>query len=465
MDNWYHPKSYHPFLARLMIQVKEKQPDGPKAPQWWQKIQWITNPLDYMDAAGQRYGDIFNARVIGNHSCLLFVSHPQALQQIFTNDTKQFTAPPNRLLQPIVGDHSIFVLEGDRHRRERKLLMPPFHGERIRTYGTLICELTEKVMQQLRPGQTFIARSLVQKISLELILNAVFGIHDPKRFAQLNALFSTLMDQFKSPFTSGLLFFPALQKGWTSWGSLCRLQKQITQLIYAEIRERRQQKNSSGSDILTLLLSAQDEEGKPMTDEELHDELFTLLLAGHETTATAIAWALYWVYRSPEVQNKLLQELESLGQEADPLDIARLPYLTAVCHETLRIYPVAVLTVPRAVKEPVELMGYQLQPGTQVYGCIYLTHHRQDLYPQSHQFKPERFLERKFSPYEFLPFGGGTRRCIGEALALFEMKLVLAKIVSQYQLILAQQQPERPQRRGATLAPSTGVRLIMQSRR
>lgn len=150
-----------------MIQVKEKQPDGPKAPPWWQKIQWITNPLDYMDAAGQRYGDIFNAPVVGNHSCLLFVSHPQALQQIFTNDTKQFTAPPNRLLQPVVGDHSIFVLEGDRHRRERKLLMPPFHGERIRTYGTLICDLTEKVMQQLRPGQTFIARSLVQKISLE----------------------------------------------------------------------------------------------------------------------------------------------------------------------------------------------------------------------------------------------------------------------------------------------------------
>ncbi|MEQ9548223.1 MAG: cytochrome P450 [Coleofasciculus sp. G3-WIS-01] len=448
-----------------MIQVKEKQPDGPKAPPWWQKIQWITNPLDYMDAAGQRYGDIFNAPVIGNHSCLLFVSHPQALQQIFTNDTKQFTAPPNRLLQPIVGDHSIFVLEGDRHRRERKLLMPPFHGERIRTYGTLICDLTDKVMRQLRPGQTFIARSLVQEISLELILNAVFGIHDPERFGQLNALISTLMDQFKSPFTSGLLFFPALQKDWTTWGSLRRLQQQITQLIYAEIRERRQQKDSSGSDILTLLLSAQDEEGKPMTDEELHDELFTLLLAGHETTATAIAWALYWVYRSPDVQKKLLQELDSLGQEADPLDIARLPYLTAVCHETLRIYPVAVLTVPRAVKEPVELMGYQLQPGTQVYGCIYLTHHRQDLYPQSHQFKPERFLERKFSPYEFFPFGGGTRRCIGEALALFEMKLVLAKIVSQYQLTLAQQQPERPQRRGATLAPSTGVRLIMQSKR
>ncbi|MEQ8974284.1 MAG: cytochrome P450 [Coleofasciculus sp. C1-SOL-03] len=448
-----------------MIQVKTTQPEGPKAPKWWQKIQWITKPLDYMDAAGQQYGDIFNAPVIGNHSCMLFVSHPQALKQIFTNDTKQFIAPPDRLLQPIVGDYSILVLEGNRHRRERKLLLPPFHGERIRTYGTLVCDLTAKVMQQVRPSQTFVARSLAQEISLEVILNAVFGIHDPERFGQLKELIASLMDQFKSPFTSGLLFFPALQKDWTPWGAFRRLKQQISQLLYAEIRERRQQKDFSGSDILTLLLSAQDEDGKSMTDEELHDELFTLLIAGHETTATAIAWALYWVYRSPDVQHKLWQELNSLGQEADPVDMARLPYLTAVCHETLRIYPVVLLTVPRAVKEPVELMGYQLQPGTRVYGCIYLTHHRPDLYPQSHRFKPERFLERQFSPYEFFPFGGGIRRCIGEALALFEMKLVLAKIVSQYQLTLAQQQPERPQRRSVTLAPSTGVRLMMQGKR
>jgi len=448
-----------------MIQINTKQPEGPKAPKWWQKIQWITKPLDYLDEAAQQYGDIFNAPVIGNHSCMVLVSHPQALQQIFTNDTTQFIAPPDRLLQPIVGDHSILVLQGDRHRRERKLLMPPFHGERIRTYGQIICDLTDKVMQQVRPSQTFVARSLAQEISLEVILNAVFGIYDSERFCQLKGLIASLMDQFKSPFTSGLLFFPALQKDWTPWGEFRRLKQQISQLLYAEIRERRQQKYSSGSDILTLLLSAQDEEGKPMTDKELHDELFTLLIAGHETTATAIAWALYWVYQSPDVQHKLLQELDALGQEADPLNIARLSYLTAVCQESLRIYPVVILTVPRAVKEPVELMGYQLQPGTRVYGCIYLTHHRQDLYPDSHQFKPERFLERKFSPYEFFPFGGGIRRCIGEALAFFEMKLVLAKIVSQYQLTLAQQQPERPQRRSVTLAPSTGVRLIMQGRR
>jgi cytochrome P450 len=144
------------------------------------------------------------------------------------------------------------------------------------------------------------------------------------------------------------------------------------------------------------------------------------------------------------------------------MEIVKLPYLTAVCHETLRIYPVSILTVPRAVKEPVELMGYQLEVGTRLYGCIYLTHHRPDLYPQSKEFKPERFLERQFSPSEFLPFGGGIRRCLGEALALFEMKLVLAKIVSNYQLTLADEQPEYPRRRGVTLAPARGVRMIMQ---
>jgi cytochrome P450 len=200
-----------------------------------------------------------------------------------------------------------------------------------------------------------------------------------------------------------------------------------------------------------------------MTDVELRDELMTLLLAGHETTATAIAWALYWVHKFPNIREQILQELETLGDNPDPLSLPRLPYLTAVCNETLRIYPVAILTVPRAVKEPVELMGYPLEPGTRLYGCIYLTHHREDIYPNSQQFKPERFLERQFSPYEFLPFGGGIRRCIGETLALFEMKLVLATILQRYELTLADQRPERPKRRGVTFAPERGVKMVMRS--
>ncbi|HBE19731.1 MAG TPA: cytochrome P450 [Cyanobacteria bacterium UBA11149] len=447
-----------------MLRSQEQIPQASTAPHCFQKMQWITNPLAYMEAASQECGDIFKAPIIGKYPYVLLVSHPQALQEIFANH-HQFISPPNPLVQPIVGDYSLFVLEGERHRRERKLLMPSFHGERILAYGQLISNLTEKVMTQLHPGQVFTARDLIQEISLEVILQAVFGIHSGERFNELKQEIITLTDGFRSPLKSGALFFPSLQKdlgAWSPWGSFLRNKGRISQLLLAEIQERRQEGNPTRSDILSLLLETKDESGEGMTDEQLRDELITLLLAGQETTATAISWGLYWIYKLPEVRDKLHQELASLGDKATPMEIVSLPYLTAVCQETLRIYPVAILTVPREVKEPVELMGYQLEIGTRIYGCIYLTHHRPDLYPQPKQFKPERFLDRQFTPYQFLPFGGGIRRCLGEALALFEMKLVLAKIVFNYQLTLADKQPEYPQRRGVTLAPARGVRMMMQ---
>ena len=421
-----------------------------------------------MDSAYQRYGDIFNAPIIGNFKRLLLVSAPEVLQQLFTRDTKEFYTPSNGLLQVLVGDNSIFCLEGDRHRRERKLLMPPFHGERMRAYGQIICDLTEQVLGELTPSTTFCGRSVIQNISLEVILNVVFGIHKGERFHKLKQLINSLMDSLQSPLTSSLLFFPFLRKdigAWSPWRNFHRLQKKIEQLIYAEIRDRRAQYDPSRTDILTLLMSARDENGEEMSERELHDELITLLIAGHETTASAISWSLYWVHKYPEILEKLLSELDSLGDSPEPMNIFKLPYLTAVCNETLRIYPVAMLTVPREVKEPVKMMGYQLEPGTRVYGCIYLTHQREDLYPQPKEFKPERFLDRQYTPYEFFPFGGGARRCIGEALAMFEMKLVLATILANYQLELADNQPVKPQRRGVTLAPAGGVKMILKGKR
>lgn len=454
---------------------KTHLPDGSQAPRWLQKIQYARNSIAYMDAAAQRYGDIFNAPVIGHHAVVLFISNPQALQRIFANDTKQFIAPPNQLMQPLVGDYSIFTLEGSRHRRERRLLIPPFHGERMQTYGQLICELVDKAMSSLSIGTQFSARHLAQEISLEVILKVVFGIYQEERFNQLKTLIVKLTDSLQSPFIGGLLFFPSLQKDWGSrspWGYLRHLQRQISELVHAEIRLKRSyseencrtQNHALGSDILSLLISAHDETGKPMTDAELHDELITLLLAGHETTATAIAWALYSIHRHPQVGEKLLVELNHLGNSPEPTTIVQLPYLTAVCHETLRLFPVAVLTVPREVKDPLDLMGYQLEPGIRLYGCIYLTHQRPDLYPEPKLFRPERFLERQFSPYEFFPFGGGARRCIGEALAQFEMKLVLATMLSRYRLAMADQFPEHPQRRGVTFAPARGVQMVLKEK-
>jgi unspecific monooxygenase len=202
-----------------------------------------------------------------------------------------------------------------------------------------------------------------------------------------------------------------------------------------------------------------------MTDVELRDELMTLLVAGHETTATSLAWALYWIHHLPQVREKLLQELDALDDNPDPSAIVRSPYLNAVCQETLRIYPVAMLALNRVVKSPLKLAGYEFEPGTVLIPSIYLTHHREDLYPEPKQFKPERFLERQFAPYEYLPFGGGNRTCIGMAFAQFEMKLVLATVLSRWQMELADSKPVEPVRNGALLGPAQGVPMVVRGKR
>ncbi|MBE9049005.1 cytochrome P450 [Nostocales cyanobacterium LEGE 11386] len=441
-----------------------------KTPSSLQRFQWVVDPVGYMENAVQQYPDIFTANVIGTGNGLVFVNHPQAVQEILTNDRKKFAAlgENNKILKPLVGDYSVFMLEGDRHRKRRQLVMPSFHGDRMRNYGELIRNLTEKVWSQLPTDQTFTARNATQDISLQVILQTVFGVHEGEQSQQLRKQLALMADLFRSPITSSFLFFTFLQKdlgNWSPWGKFLRDRQQLDELLYAEIAKRREQNDADRIDILSLLMSAQDEGGNSMTDQELHDELMTLLFAGYETTATAMAWALYWIHKTPEVREKLLQELDTLGDLSDPMSIFRLPYLTAVCNETLRIHPVAMLTFPRVVQEPVELLGHALAPGTALAGCMYLTHQREDLYPEPKQFKPERFLARQFSPYEFMPFGGGVRRCLGEALAVFEMKLVLATIMSRYELALADDQPEVPRRRGVTLAPARGVKMVIKQRR
>lgn len=245
------------------------------------------------------------------------------------------------------------------------------------------------------------------------------------------------------------------------WGKFVRNRTEVDRLIYDEITERRNRPDPSRNDILTLLLSARDETGEGLTDSELRDELMTLLVAGHETTATALTWALYWIYKLPMVQQRLLPEIEGLNGALDPATLFRLPYLNAVCSEALRIYPVGLLTFPRRTRAPVELMGSTLEAGTVVVGCIYLAHHREEVYPDPDEFKPERFLERRYSPFEYLPFGGGARRCIGMAFAQFEMKLVISSLLAKVRLALADSRSVRPIRRGLTSGPSP-VRMTIQ---
>ena len=434
-----------------------------------QKLHWIATPHKYMDSAVQQAPDMFVAEIAGKDG-YVFVNHPEAMRQIVTSDRAKYFASSqdNWLLEPLVGDNSLFLIEGDRHRQRRKLLLPPFHGERMQAYAQLICDLTHRIISELEPGQSFIARSVSQEVSLQVILEAVYGLQDSDRSAELKQRITRLANIFESTFTSAFLFLPWLQQDlgvFSPWGNFIRQRKAVDETIYQEIATRRTEDYSQRQDILSLLMSAKDETGEGMKDYELRDELMTLMLAGHETTATAIAWSLYWTHRHPEIRAKLQAEIASLGADPDPMELAKLPYLDAVCKETLRIYPVAMLTFPRNVIEPTELMGYKLEVGQVMMGCIYLLHQREDVYPEHHKFKPERFLEREFDPYEFFPFGAGKRRCIGEALAKLELKLVLGTIISQYELELKGDRSEVPARRGVTLAPKTGVRMIFKGKR
>ena len=445
-----------------------KLPDGPQSPQIWQLLNWIANPLGYLEKCAERYGEIFTLHM-SSFQPFVFISNPQGIQEILTIDGKLFdSGRANGIIQPLLGDNSLVLLDGDRHKRQRKLLMPPFHGERMHSYSNLICKITKQLASKWTVNQSFVVRSVMQDITLEVILYAVFGLCQGERYQQLKPLLAAMLDMTGSPLRSSILFFKFLQKDWGSWspwGKIMKRKQTIYDLLDAEIKERRAKEDFTGKDILSLMLSAHDENGQPMTDEELRDEMMTLLFAGHETTATALAWSFYWIHKLPEVKEKLLQEIDSLGDNPEPMAIFRLPYLTAVCQETLRMYPVIPLTFPRITKLPMEIMGYQFEENTVLAPCIYLTHHRDDLYPDSYQFKPERFIERQYSPYEYFPFGGGNRRCLGYALAMLEMKLVIATVLSHYQLELAQTKPAKAQRRGLTIAPDNGVPMVMRGKR
>ncbi|MEH2378952.1 MAG: cytochrome P450 [Nostoc sp.] len=437
------------------------------SPSWWQLIRWIGDPIGFQQKYSQKYGDIFSMRLSGLGSYVI-LSHPQAIQEIFSQDSKFDVGRGNKLAEPLIGRNSLMLIDGARHRRERKLLMPPFHGERLQAYGQQICLITEQIASQWQTDQPFVVRSAMQKVSLEVILQIVFGLSEGERYQLILPLLTSWLDMTDSPLRSSMLFLPFLQQDWgkwTPWGQMKNRQSYIHQLLQAEIEEKRTKNNQSQGDVLSLMMAARDENGQGMTDDELKDELLTILFAGHETTATTLAWAFYQIHQNSDVLLKLQQELDSLGENPNPMEIAQLPYLTAVCLETLRMYPVLPILFPRITKSSINIAGYQFAPDTTLIASIYLLHYREDLYPNPQQFNPERFLERQYSPWEFIPFGGGSRRCLGYALALLEMKLVLATVLSNYQLALVENKPLKLQRRGFTLAPDGGVRMMMIKKR
>ena len=434
-----------------------------------QLANWIFRPLEYMHANYQRYGDLFFAR--WGLFEWIFINHPQALKTMLSQDLGPAISAPgevNELLRPVLGENSVILQTGSQHRQRRKLIMPPFHGERLKVYAELIRQITLAAMDDLRPGQALQARQLTQKITMRVILQAVFGLHEGDRFRRLEQLLAERLDMVSKPLASTVVFFPLLRRDYGSWSpgaKIARLSAEIDELLYAEIRERRAAVDAANSDVLSLLIMAQDEAGNGLSDEELHDELITLLIAGHETTATAIAWGMHWAHHHPHIRQTIRDEIATAHASDEAIAMTKLPYLEATCHEILRIYPVAMLTFPRVVREPIELLGHAIAPGTLLVGCIYLLHHREDLYPQPSAFRPERFLERQYSAFEFVPFGGGARRCIGYALAMYELKIILGTLLTHYDFALASDRPATPERRGVTLGMKNGVEMVFHGQR
>lgn len=450
--------------------ITQQLPNLVKTSRIKQLIDWVIRPYELLDECAEKYGETFTLHIFG-FKYLVFLSSPQAVKEIFADNGTQFDSGAGQgIIRPLLGDYSLLVLDGDRHKRERKMLMPPFHGSRVKTYAQTICDITQTIGREWQSGQPILAGEIMPDITLEVILQTVFGLQEGDRYQQLKSLLISWLDLTGSPAGASMLFFPLFQKDlgpWSPWGKVVRHRRQIDALLQSEIEERRAQNESNpdaplSNDVLSLMLLARDEDGQPMTDAALKDELVTMLAAGHETTAAALCWAMYWVHKMPAVKAKLMAELESVADDADPLTVAALPYLSAVAFETLRLYPIAPIAAPRASKEAVTIDGHTYPANTYLTPAIYSVHHREDLYPDSKTFRPERFLERQFSPAEFLPFGGGNRRCIGYALAKLELNLVLATLLKQHSFRLANDETVTPSRRGVVLATSNGVPLVVQ---
>ena len=429
----------------------------PPGPRWtvWQTIVFARDPFGTVLKYARRYGDPFTLKLPPGP--LVLTGTPEGIQQIFTAPPHMFASYSTPFLAPLVGEHSVLLLDGAAHKRGRAVLMPPFHGAHLQAYGRLIQDLTLKHAAAWQPGQTLRMHTVMQALSMEIILTVIFGVRAPER---VQVLEHAVIAYFQA-FTTLLVYGLPLRRnfgGFGPWSRFKAVAARLEQLLDEEIRARRQQ-CSDGDTMLGLLLAARYDDGQAMTDAEVRDELKTLLIAGHETVAVALAWAFYWLHRQPEVMQRLQAELHTLHRPPHADDLAHLPYLSAVCSEALRLYPV-VPAVSRQLRQPLRLCGYTLPAGVAVGAAIPLAHCNPERYPDPLRFRPERFLEQTYTPFEYLPFGGGARRCVGAAFAVYELKIVLGSILAQHRFELADDRPARPMPRTFTLGPKGGVPLL-----
>jgi cytochrome P450 len=414
-----------------------------------QLVGYWNRPIPFFERCRARYGKRFTVRLPQNPA-LVHLADPDHAREMFT-------APPDvlhpgcgaRILEPVVGPSSVILLDEGAHMSQRKLMLPAFHGERMRRLAGVVSEVAEREVASWPLGAPLPLHPLLQSVTLEIILRAVFGVDPGGRFDALRKRLIGILEVGASP--AGML--PLLQRG-RRWAGFLRAREETDALLFELIDERRAAPDDERDDVLEMLLAARHEDDSPMSNDELRDELMTLLVAGHETTASELAWAFERLARTPGVLRRLTEAVDS-DDDA---------YVTATVQETLRRRPVLPIAAPRFVVEPVEIGGWTYPAGIAVSANAYLIHHDASIYRDPYDFRPERFLDDAPGTYTWIPFGGGRRRCLGASFAQLEMKVVLRAVLTRTEVAPAGDRLERTRRRSITLSPRTGAVTVLRER-
>ena len=428
-------------------------PLGPRHPAAIQTIAWWARPVAFLERSRARYGKRFTIRLLGAPPFVI-LSEPDQLKEVFAAPADVLHPGEGaQILEPIVGRNSVILLDERPHLEQRKLMLPAFHGERMARLSSLMAETAEREAASWPRGEPVTMHPRLQALTLEIILRTVFGLDPGERLDELRDLLTEILDFGSKPYS----VLPPLQRSFAGhgpWARFASLRARADELVYELIDERRATK-SDRDDILAMLFAARHEDGSPMSDVEIRDELMTLLVAGHETTASELAWAFERLAREAAVLDRLTDEIDSGDGDA---------YLTATIYETLRRRPVLPNAEPRLVKKPVEVGGWTYPPGVCLIANAYLVHHDPDVYEAPYEFRPERFLDEQPGTYTWIPFGGGRRRCIGASFATLEMKIVLQTVLAAHRILPASEGLELTRRRSITLSPRRGARTILTER-
>jgi cytochrome P450 len=430
-------------------------PPEPKGSSLSQTLRWAFRPLQFMDDCRRQYGDNFSVRFLGFERPMVLISDPAAIKALYTERSHGLPPGRNIILEPILGSKSLLIQEGAEHLSRRKLMLPPFHGERMRSYEAALDEIVTAEIDSWPLDAEFPIHARMQAVTLEAILRVVFGVSEGPRLEKLRGMLANVLQETASPRAQIVGLATRRFGGRGPWAKFEGALREVDELLYAEIAEHRERPDlAEREDVLSMLMLAEFEDGGKMSDTELRDQLMTLLLAGHETTATALAWTFDLLLRHPR----------ALEQLRDSLAAGEDDYLRATISESLRLRPVIPLAGRRLNTELVA-DGLTLPAGTDVTPAIWLTHTRADIYPEPYAFKPERFLDGSPDTYGWIPFGGGIRRCIGASFAEFEMRIVLREVLTRCDLRKANPAPEKTGRRNITLSPKDGTPVVISARR